>query len=415
MAVIKKMLRNKKIPELMVPAKNLNVLKYAVNYGADVVYVGGKKFNLRSARGNFTIDELKEGVSYAHEHGVKVYFTLNSILDENEITGFREYLKKLKNINIDGIIAADFGAIEIIKEILLEKEIHISTQVNLNNHKAINFFEKMGVKRVNLAREVSFPELKKIIKRTKVGIDVFVHGALCISYSGRCMLSKYMEGRDANKGECVYCCRWKYYLMEEKRPNVFFPVEQNKKGSFIYNSRDLCLLGRLKELADAGVKAIKIEGRMKTENYVSATTWVYRKALDYIKQNKYDDKAIDYLKSEIEKCSHRNFTEGFMFLKDKKELEDNDNVGYINKYRFVGTFYGYNKKYDGTVINVKNQFKLGEVMDISQPYMDPVKFGIKKMLSAKDETEIKCANPNDLVIICGTGRVNPFSIFRIKS
>jgi U32 family peptidase len=409
------MLRNKKIPELMVPAKNLNVLKYAVNYGADAVYVGGKKFNLRSARGNFTIDELKEGVTYAHEHGAKVYFTLNSILDEDEITGFREYLKKLKKINIDGIIAADFGAIEIIKEILPEKEIHISTQVNLNNHRAINFFEKIGIKRVNMAREVSFPELKKIIKRTDAGIEVFVHGALCISYSGRCMLSKYMEGRDANKGECVYCCRWKYYLMEEKRPNVFFPVKQSKEGTFIFNSRDLCLLGRLQELTDAGVRAFKIEGRMKTENYVSLTTWVYRRALEYIKKGEYDENAINYLKSELEKCSHRNFTEGFMFLKDRSELEDNDNVGYINKYRFVGTFHDYSKKYNGPVISVKNHFNQGEVIDVSQPYRDPVKFSVKKMLSAEDETEIKCANPNDLAIICGLGRVNPFSIFRIKS
>ena len=409
------MSEHKKIPELLVPANNLNILKYAVNYGADAVYAGGKDFNLRSIRGNFTFDELKEGVNYAHNHGVKVYFTLNSVIFENELFLFIRYLKKLRNIDIDGIIVSDFGALELARELLPGKGIHISTQANVNNHKAVNFFKRHGVKRVNLAREISFLNLKSILKNTDIEIEVFVHGALCISYSGRCMLSKYMTGRDANKGECAHSCRWKYYLMEEERQNMFFQIMQDKNGTYIYNSRDLCLLGKLKSLADAGVDAVKIEGRMKTENYVGLTTWIYRKALDYIKKNKYTEKEIDYLTGELDKCSHRNFTEGFMFSKDRSELENNDNVGYINRYRFIGTYMGFSDKFNGPVISVKNQFYRKEVLDILQPDKNPVIFKIKKMLSASDENELECANPNDSVIICDVGNISPFSIFRTKS
>jgi len=408
------MLKGKKIPELLVPANNLDILKYAVNYGADAVYVGGKEFNLRSIRGNFSIEELEEGVQYAHKYGVKLYFTLNSIVYDHELARFREYLNKLKSINLDGIIVSDFGALELAKEILQDRRIHISTQTNINNHLGVNFFEKLGASRVNLAREINFSDLKNIIDRTNVEIEIFIHGALCISYSGRCMLSKYMTGRDANRGECAHSCRWKYYLMEEERANLFFPVEQDNRGTYIYNSRDLCLLPELKLLVDIGVDAFKIEGRIKTENYVSLTTWVYRRALDYIAQNKFTDKKISYLTRELDKCSHRNFTSGFMFLKDRSELEDNDNVGYIKKYRFIGIYHDFSNKYNGPIINVKNQFRVGEVIDILQPYKNPKKFMVGKIISVSDNTETDCANPNDSVIICDLGRLSPFSIFRIR-
>jgi len=406
--------KTKKLPELLVPANNLNILKYAVNYGADAVYVGGKEFNLRSIRGNFNISDLKEGVEYAHKRGVKVYLTLNSVIFEPELTKFSKYLDKLKDMELDGIIVSDFAALELVKKILPAMKIHISTQTNINNHIAVKFFEKLGASRVNLAREISFSDLKDIVKNTKIEIEIFIHGALCISYSGRCMLSKYMTGRDANKGKCAHSCRWKYYLVEEERPNLFFPVEQDRRGTYIYNSRDLCLLSRLGLLADTGVSAVKIEGRMKTENYVSLTTWVYRKALDYIKQGKFTKKNIYYLAGELGKCSHRNFTTGFMFLKDKKELEDNDNVGYIKKYDFIGTHHNHSERYSGPVIRVKNQFKTGKVIDILQPNKNPKKFKVKRLISADNNTEMLCANPNDRVIITDLGRVDPFSIFRIK-
>ncbi len=408
------MLEDKKIPELLVPANNLNILKYAVNYGADAVYVGGKEFNLRSIRGNFSLKELEEGVNYAHKHGVKIYFTLNSIVYEHELVRLKKYLREIKDVSLDAIIVSDFGVLELVKEILPERKIHISTQTNINNHLGVKFFEKLGVSRVNLAREINFSDLKNIIGKANIEIEIFVHGALCISYSGRCMLSKYMTGRDANRGKCAHSCRWKYYLMEEERANLFFPVEQDERGTYIYNSRDLCLLDKLKLLTDTGVDAFKIEGRMKTENYVSLTTWVYRKALDYIKQNKFTEQRISYLTDELDKCSHRNFTHGFMFLKDKNELEDNDNVGYIIKYRFIGVYYDFSDKYNGPVISVKNQFRTGEVLDILQPYKNPKRFTIEKIVSMSDNTKVECTNPNDFVVICGLGRVSPFSIFRIK-
>ncbi|MFO7928108.1 MAG: peptidase U32 family protein, partial [Candidatus Humimicrobiaceae bacterium] len=231
-----------KVPELLVPANNLNVLKYAVQYGADAVYVGGKKFNLRSVRGNFTVEELKEGVEYAHRNGVKLYLTLNSVLFEGEMEELANYIGQIRDIRVDAVIIADLGIFSIIQEHWPGVKINISTQVNTTNSRAVNFWEKLGASRVNMAREVKFEDLKEIKEKTGIEIEVFAHGALCISYSGRCMLSKYMVGRDANRGKCAHSCRWKYYLMEEERPNLFFQVEQNKKGTYIYNSRDLCLL-----------------------------------------------------------------------------------------------------------------------------------------------------------------------------
>lgn len=406
--------RKTKLPELLVPANNLNTLKYAVEYGADAVYIGGEKFNLRSLGKNFTVSELEEGVRYAQSKNVKIYFTLNSIIFDHELEELSEYLDKIKNIEFDGIIVSDFGAIELLKKKIPDARIHISTQANITNHLGVRFWEKMGASRVNIAREVKFEDLKNIVVNSNIEIEVFVHGALCISYSGRCMLSKYMTGRDANRGECSHSCRWKYYLMEEKRPNLFFQIEQDERGTYIYNSRDLCLLPKLDLLVDIGVDSFKIEGRNKTENYVSLTTWVYREALKAIEEENFTQQKISYLMGELDKTSHRNFTLGFMFLDDWRELCENDDVQYIRKYRFVGIYDSFNEHYDGPVIRVKNHFKLGEVLDILQPKKYPQKFLLKKIILPADGSEVSCANPNDLVIIAGLGKVSPFSIFRVK-
>lgn len=405
---------SKKIPELMVPANNLKILKYAVNYGADAVYVGGKKFNLRSIRGNFSLDELVKGVEYAHGKGVKVYFTLNSYIHENEIGDLREYIKSLKNIDLDGLIAADPGVIGLIKEIIPEARIHISTQTSITNHHAARIMEKLGATRVNLAREISFSDLKEIKRKSRAEIEVFVHGALCISYSGRCMLSKYMTGRDANKGECAHSCRWKYYLMEEQRPNLFFQIQQDNRGTYIYNSRDLCLLPELKKLTYIGIDSIKIEGRMKTENYVSLVTWVYRMALDHIAEGSLTKQKIDYLMSELDKASHRNFTRGFMFSTDKNELTDNENVGYIKKYTFIGTVIKNKEKYGGTVIGIRNQLNKGSVLDILQPGKKPLEFMVDRMVMASNGEEVNIANPNDIIVIPAIKGIDQYSILRAK-
>lgn len=405
---------DRKIPELMVPANNLKILKYAVNYGADAVYVGGKQFNLRSIRGNFSLKDLKDGVKYAHNKGVKVYLTLNACVHENEVGTLRKYIKDLKSIDLDGIIIADLGVMGLVKEIIPDVRVHISTQASITNHHGVEIVKKLGASRVNLARELSFDDLKAIKKLSYVEIEVFVHGALCISYSGRCMLSKYMTGRDANKGECAHSCRWKYYLMEEERSNLFFQIEQDKRGTYIYNSRDLCLLPELKALTSAGIDSIKIEGRMKTESYVSLVTWVYRRALDYIADGKFTDHKINYLMAELDKASHRNFTTGFMFSADKNELIDNENVGYIKKYTFIGTVIENKSKYGGPVIGVRNQVGRGDILDILQPGKHPERHRVDKIIMSKSGEEVDIANPNDSVVISGLNGLNPYAILRIK-
>ena len=405
---------SKRLPELMVPANNLKILKYAVNYGADAVYVGGKKFNLRSIRGNFSLDELIKGVKYAHSKGVKVYFTLNSCIHENETGDLRDYLRELKSIDLDGIIVADLGAMGLIREIIPEARVHISTQASITNHHGVKIAEKLGASRVNLAREISFDDLKVIKRRSKIEIEVFVHGALCISYSGRCMLSKYMAGRDANKGECAHSCRWNYYLMEEQRSNLFFQIQQDKSGTHIYNSRDLCLLPELDKLISADIDSIKIEGRMKTESYVSLVTWVYRMALDHIAEGSFTKHIINYLINELDKASHRNFTKGFMFSAGNNELTDNENVGYIKKYTFVGTVVENREEHGGTVIGIRNQLNKGSVLDILQPGRKPQEHRVDKIIIASNRKEVDEANPNDIVVIPGLVNLNPYSILRIK-
>jgi U32 family peptidase len=412
----------KKIPELCVPASNLNVLKYAVAYGADAVYIGGGKYNLRTFGDNFTIGELQQGVEFAHFHNVKVYITLNAIINEHELEDLIEYVDKIKDIEFDAFIISDPVVLQLLKQKIpaARARIHISTQISTSNSIAVDFWASQGVSRINLAREVTYSDLCNIIANKNpvtTEIEVFVHGALCISYSGRCMLSKYMSGRDANKGKCSHSCRWQYFLMEEKRQNMFFPIDQDKKGTYIYNSRDLCLLPKLDLIVDAGVDSLKIEGRMKTESYVSLTTWIYRKALQYIKEGKFTRQKISYLVKELDKATHRNFTQGFMFNDNNsdRELTENDNVGYIRNYRFVGVYKDYSKKHNGPIIRVKNQFKSGETIDVLQPKENPKKFVVKKMLLANNEEEIGVANPNDLVIIKDIGEVNQYSIFRVKA
>ena len=405
-----------KIPELCVPAGNLNILKYAVAYGADAVYIGGGRFNLRSLGDNFSIPELNEAVQYAHSKSVKIYFTLNAIISEHEIEDLRKYIHRIKNIAFDAIIVSDISVLQLVKEIIPDIRIHISTQTSTSNHIAVNFWANLGASRVNLARELKYSEIKNIVKKSKIAIEIFIHGALCISYSGRCMLSKYMSGRDANKGQCSNTCRWKYYLMEEKRPNMFFPIYQDKRGTYIYNSRDLCLLGKLDLIVDADVHSLKIEGRNKTENYVSLTTWVYRKALDLIAEGKFTEQKKVYLLKELDKATHRNFTTGFMFLdgKESPELTENDNIGYIKKYRFVGAVKGYSEKYKGPIIKARNQFRVGDILDILQPNENPKKFKLQKMLNLTTREFTEVANTNDEIIISNIGNLDKYSLLRVK-
>jgi len=407
----------KKIPELCVPAGNLNIFKYAVNYGADAVYIGGNKFNLRSSGENFTADEQVEAVKYAHERKIKVYLTLNAIINEHELEELTEYLKTIKTVGFDAIIISDPAIFKLIRQVMPDKRIHISTQVSTSNHSAVNFWGELGASRVNIAREIPYNELQVLVGKSNIEIETFIHGALCISYSGRCMLSKYLSCRDANKGECSHTCRWKYYLIEEQRPNMYFPIVQDKRGTLIYNSRDLCLLSKIDLIVESGVSALKIEGRMKTENYVGLTTSIYRQALDLVKEGNFTDQKKKYLLSELDKTNHRNFTEGFMFLENARntpELIENENVGYIRKYSFVGVVEGFSKNNDGPVIRAKNQFKSGDLLDISEPFKNPETIKLKRVIGYNTGEVIKVINTNDLVIFPGIGRLSEFSLLRVK-
>jgi len=411
-----KKIKKIKIPELCVPAGNLNILKYAIAYGADAVYIGGNCFNLRSMGDNFDIPEMEEAVGYAHKKNTRVYLTLNAIISEYELGAFKDYIENIKKINFDAIIISDPGLFKIIKKTLPSARIHVSTQASVSNHSAAAFWAELGANRIILARELSYEDICLIVKKSNIEIEVFVHGALCISYSGRCMLSKYLSGRDANKGECSHTCRWKYYLMEEKRQNMFLPVDGDKKGTYIYNSRDLCLLDKLDLVAESGVSAIKIEGRMKTENYVSQVTSVYRQALNMIGNRTFTSKNKRLLMDELDKTTHRSYTNGFMFLKgkDNPELTQNDNVGYIKKYRFVGSVEAFSKKYNAIIIRARNQFKSGDIVDIIQPGKKPKRILIKKMFDYNTGEKASTANTNDRVIISGLGNVDIFSLLRVK-
>ncbi len=408
---------NNKIPELLVPAGNITVLKYALEYGADAVYLGGKKFNLRSYGSNFTIKELEEAVRYTHKKNKKAYITLNSIIFENELPEFDAYIKSIKDIDFDAYIISDPGLINVIRKYIADADIHMSTQLSTTNHLTVDYYRKSGVKRMNIAREIRYDDLRELIKNSEIEIEVFVHGSLCISYSGRCMLSKYMTGRDANRGECAHSCRWNYYLMEEQRPNLFYNITQESDGTYIYNSRDLCLLPELERLVDTGVSALKIEGRMKTESYVAQTVWVYRKALDLIREGRFDEKSKNSLVSELDKCSHRDYTKGFMFLDSFEELENNEDVKIKQDYKFIGTCLTEFSENGCSEILVKNQFRKGDVIEILEPGLLPRLFTVEEIKIKRKNYEFLTeeANPNDIVLLEGLGNINLFSIIRKKS
>ncbi|HEY5512096.1 MAG TPA: peptidase U32 family protein, partial [Geomonas sp.] len=269
-----------KKPELLAPAGNMEKLKVAIRYGADAVYLGGKAFGLRNLADNFTLEELREAVDYAHERGVKVYLTLNSFPGNDDITQLERYLRDIAQIKLDAYIAADPGVIALIQELSPEREIHLSTQANTTNWRSARFWQSQGVKRVNLAREMSLAEIGETAQKCDLELEAFVHGAMCISYSGRCLLSSAMTGRDANKGECTQPCRWNYAIVEQSRPGEYFPIQEDDGGSFIFNSKDLCLIEHLPDLVRSGVSSLKIEGRMKGIYYAASVIRIYREALD---------------------------------------------------------------------------------------------------------------------------------------
>ncbi len=357
-----------KRPELLIPASSLEVLKTAVIFGADAVYIGGEAFGLRAKAKNFTTDEMAEGVGFAHEHGVRVYVTANILAHNYDLDGAREYFIQLnEQVHPDALIISDPGLFTIAKETIPDMEIHISTQANNTNYATYNFWHKLGAKRVVSARELSLNELKEIRSNIPddLEIETFIHGAMCISYSGRCLLSCFMTGRDANKGACTHPCRWKYYLMEESRPGEYMPVYENERGTYIFNSKDLCMIEYIPELLESGIDSFKIEGRMKTALYVATVARTYRMAIDdCLKDVEYYKSRIPFYKSEIAKCTYRKYTTGFFFGKPDHETQIYDNNTYVKEYTYLGIVSEENGRY---YIEQRNKFSVGEEIEVMKP------------------------------------------------
>ena len=387
--------------ELLIPASSLEVLKIAVIYGADAVYIGGEVFGIRAKAKNFSMEDMAEGIQFAHEHGVKVYVTANILAHNGDLEGVREYFTQLKEIKPDALIISDPGIYTIAKEICPEIERHISTQANNTNYGTYQFWWNQGAKRVVTARELSLNEIAEIRKNIpdEMEIETFVHGAMCISYSGRCLLSNYFTGRDANQGACTHPCRWKYAVVEEKRPGEYLPVYENERGTYIFNSKDLCMIEHIPELIEAGIDSFKIEGRMKTALYVATVARTYRKAIDdYLTSPEKYKENMDWYLEQISNCTYRQFTTGFFFGKPSEESQIYDNNTYIKEYTYLG-IVGERNEEGLYQIEQRNKFSVGEQIEVMKPDGRNIPVTVKRIVD-EDGNEMESApHPKQVLYI----------------
>ena len=388
-----------KRPELLVPASSLEVLKVAVIYGADAVYIGGEAFGLRAKAKNFSKEDMREGIAFAHAHGVKVYVTVNILAHNRDLEGVREYLQELKEIGPDALIIADPGIFMYAKEICPEIERHISTQANNTNYETYRFWYNLGAKRVVSARELSLEEIREIRAHIPddMEIETFIHGAMCISYSGRCLLSNFMAGRDAHQGACTHPCRWKYSVVEEKRPGEYMPVFENERGTFIFNSKDLCMVEHMEDILTSGIDSLKIEGRMKTALYVATVARTYRKAIDDCMESpeKYHAN-MPWYQEQISNCTYRQFTTGFFFGKPTHETQIYDN----NTYQKGAVYLGQVKEVteDGYVVFYqKNKFRVGDTIEIMKKNGENQTVSVLQMLNEDGEETDSCPHPGEKI------------------
>ena len=409
------MTEHRRKTELLVPASNLEVLKTAVIYGADAVYIGGEAFGLRAKAKNFTSQDMREGIAFAHERGVKVYVTANILAHNDDLEGAREYFKELKEIGPDALIISDPGMFTLAKEECPEIDIHISTQANNTNYMTYDFWWKMGAKRVVSARELSLMELRQIREHIpeQMEIESFIHGAMCISYSGRCLLSNFFTGRDANQGACTHPCRWKYAVVEETRPGEYYPVYENERGTYIFNSKDLCMIEYVPELIDAGIDSFKIEGRMKTALYVATVARTYRKAIDDLNRGEEVYRAnMDWYREEISKCTYRRFTTGFYFGKPSDEAQVYDTNTYINEYIYLGTVAGIDSN-GFAVIEQKNKFSVGDEIEIMKPDGRNILTKVDAMYNSDGEAVDSCPHPGQEIHLDMSIQPEIYDILRV--
>ena len=402
--------------ELLAPAGDLEKLKIAVEYGADAVYFGGEMFSLRAGAGNLTIPEIEEGVEYAHSKGAKCHMAMNIFAHNEDIEPLRRYLESIRHIPIDAFIVSDPGVITVLKDVIPDAELHISTQANMTNYVTANFWYNMGVKRLVLARELTLGEIREIRQRIPEDMDLesFVHGAMCISYSGRCLLSNYMIDRDANRGMCAHPCRWKYKLVEEKRPGEYYPVEEDNRGTYIMNSKDLCMLEHLPDLIDAGVSSFKIEGRMKSVFYVATVVSAYRKAIDSYMADP-ENYSFDYSwYNEMLKASHREFTTGFYYDKPTNEDQNYQTSAYTREYSFTGKVLSYDTDSSIAVVEQRNQMNLGDTIEVFGPDIDYFEQKLTVLLDEDDNPIESAPHPQQILHIKMNKPVKPNYILRKK-
>lgn len=388
-------------PELLVPASSLEVLKIAVIFGADAVYIGGEAFGLRAKAKNFSKEDMREGIAFAHEHGVKVYVTVNILAHNEDLSGVREYLYELKEIKPDGLIIADPGIFTYAKEICPEIERHISTQANNTNYETYRFWYALGAKRVVTARELSLEEIREIRAHIPedMEIETFVHGAMCISYSGRCLLSNYLVGRDANRGACTHPCRWKYSIVEEKRPGEYMPVFENERGTYIFNSKDLCMIEHMDDVLNSGIDSLKIEGRMKTALYVATVARTYRKAIDDYMESPEKYKAnMDWYKEQISNCTYRQFTTGFFYGKPDENTQIYDNNTYVKEYTYLGFAEDIDER--GFVqITQRNKFVTGETIEVMKPNGENIPVTVKAIYDEEGNQVESAPHPQQKLFV----------------
>ncbi len=403
--------------ELLAPAGDLEKLKIAIIYGADAVYFGGEMFSLRAGAGNLTIEEMKEGTAFAHERGKRCYLTVNIFAHNEDIDPLTEYLQKIREVDIDGFIVSDPGVIDLIREIIPDAEIHLSTQANMTNFRTAGFWYKMGVKRLVLARELTFSEIRQIRDNIPedMELEAFVHGAMCISYSGRCLLSNFMIERDANRGMCAHPCRWKYSLVEEKRPGEYYPVEEDERGTYILNSRDLCMIEYLPQIIESGITSAKIEGRMKSIFYVATVVHGYRRALDAYfadpENYRFDPKWL----SEVKKVSHREFTTGFYFDKPTNKDQNYQTSAYTRDYSFIGIVRSYDENTGFAVVEQRNKMSAGDEIEIFGPDIDFFVQTLTEMYDEETGEPISCApHPQQMLRIKTAQPVKPDYMLRKK-
>lgn len=401
-------------PELLAPAGDLEKLKVAVMYGADAVYFGGESFSLRAGAGNFTIEQMKEGIEFAHSRGVKCHMALNIFPHNEDIEPLTEYVKSIRNLNIDAFIAADPGVIEMILSVIPDAEIHLSTQANMTSYITASFWYRMGVKRIVLARELTIDEIKEIRKKIPedMELEAFVHGAMCISYSGRCLLSNFMIERDANRGMCAHPCRWKYALVEQQRPGQYYPVEEDDRGTYIMNSKDLCLIEHLPELCQAGITSFKIEGRMKSVFYVATVVSAYRKAIDSYFDDPDNYRFEDEWMDELCKASHREFTTGFCFHRPDNTDQNYRTSDYTREYSFIGIVEDYDPDTGYATVQQRNKMVKGDIIEIFGPDLDHFRQELKEMYNEDGDPVDSAPHPQQILKIKMDKDVKPFYMLR---